>query len=55
MERRDFRKSMTSHADHRVWQDVYRVPSEAGPPYVKITADAVNGFLLLSFKENENG
>ncbi len=55
MERRDFRKSMTSRADHRVWQDVYHVPSEAGPLYVKFTADAVNGFLLLSFKENENG
>ena len=54
IERRDFRKSMTSYADHRVWQDVYHVPSEAGPLYVKFTADAEEGFLLLSFKEYDN-
>ncbi len=24
---------MTFHGDHRVWQDVYRVPSEVGTPY----------------------
>ena len=46
---------MTSHANHRVWQDVYHVPSEAGTLYVKFTADAVTSFLLLSFKEKENG
>jgi motility quorum-sensing regulator/GCU-specific mRNA interferase toxin len=55
IERHDFRKSMTSYADHRVWQDVYHVPSEVGPLYVKFTADAENGFLLLSFKENDDG
>lgn len=55
IESHDFRKSMTSHTDHRVWQDVYNVPSEAGPLYVKSTADAENEFLLLSFKENDNG
>ena len=47
----DFYKSMTTHADHRVWQDVYHVPSEQGALYVKFTADAVTEFLLLSFKE----
>ena len=26
----DFFKSMTSHADHRVWQDVYRPTTPAG-------------------------
>jgi motility quorum-sensing regulator/GCU-specific mRNA interferase toxin len=30
IERRHFYKSMTSFADHRVWQDVYPVPSEQG-------------------------
>lgn len=55
MDRHDFRKSMTSYADHRVWQDVYHVPSETALRYVKFTADAANGFLLLSFKENDNG
>ena len=29
VEHSDFDKSMTSIADHRVWQDVYK-PSEAG-------------------------
>jgi motility quorum-sensing regulator/GCU-specific mRNA interferase toxin len=25
--RRDFYKSMTIYADHRIWQDVYRAPT----------------------------
>lgn len=54
IERRHFYKSMTSHADHRVWQDVYHVPSHVGAIYVKFTADAVTEFLLLSFKEKGN-
>ena len=49
-----FYKSMTSNADHRVWQDVYHVPSEVGALYVKFTADVLTSFLLLSFKEKEN-
>ena len=55
IERHDFRKSMISHADHCVRQDVCHVPSEAGPLHVKFTADAGNGFLPLSFKEIDNG
>ena len=55
MQRGHFYKSMTSHADHRVWQDVYHVPSRAGILYVKFTADAVTEFNLLSFKEKNNG
>jgi motility quorum-sensing regulator/GCU-specific mRNA interferase toxin len=50
-----FFKSMTSHADHRVWQDVYHVPSEMGTLYIKFTADAITCFLLLSFKEKNDG
>ena len=53
--RRDFQKSMTSYDDHRVWQDVYYVPSEVGAIYVKFVTDAVTEFLLLSFKEKEDG
>ena len=49
-----FYKSMTSYGDHRVWQDVYHVPSEAGMLYVKFTADVVTEFLLLSFKEKDD-
>jgi motility quorum-sensing regulator/GCU-specific mRNA interferase toxin len=55
MQRTHFYKSMTSYEDHKVWQDVYHVPSEVGILYVKFTADIVMEFLLLSFKEKGNG
>jgi motility quorum-sensing regulator / GCU-specific mRNA interferase toxin len=55
MERNQFYKSTTSHGDHRIWQDVYHVPSPAGLLYVKFTSDALTQFRLLSFKEKENG
>jgi motility quorum-sensing regulator/GCU-specific mRNA interferase toxin len=55
MQRVQFYKSMTSYGDHLVWQDVYHVPSPAGMLYVKFTADAVAEFVLLSFKEKDNG
>ena len=51
MRRSQFHKSMAAHADHRVWQDVYHVPSPAGTLHVKVLADTVSEFLLLSFKE----
>jgi motility quorum-sensing regulator/GCU-specific mRNA interferase toxin len=34
MQREHFYKSMTAFADHRLWQDVYHVPSPAGMLYV---------------------
>jgi motility quorum-sensing regulator / GCU-specific mRNA interferase toxin len=46
---RDFYKSMTSHADHRVWQDVYRPRTPAGGVYLKLTV--VEDVLIVSFKE----
>lgn len=54
MRRSQFHKSMTAYADHRIWQDVYHVPSAVGTLYVKFMADAVTAFLLLSFKEKDN-
>ena len=33
----DFYKSMTTHADHTVWQDVYRPGTQAGDVYLKLT------------------
>ena len=54
MKREHFYKSMTAYADHRLWQDVYHVPSSVGVLYVKFTADVLTEFLLLSFKEKEN-
>jgi|SRR5664280_1907854 motility quorum-sensing regulator/GCU-specific mRNA interferase toxin len=46
---RDFYKSMTTYADHRVWQDVYRPSTEAGEIYLKLTV--VADVLIVSFKE----
>jgi motility quorum-sensing regulator / GCU-specific mRNA interferase toxin len=54
IEPRHFDKSMTSYADHRQWQDVYFVPSDAGVLYVKFSSDVVTEFLLLSFKEKDD-
>jgi motility quorum-sensing regulator/GCU-specific mRNA interferase toxin len=45
----DFYKSMTTHADHRVWQDVYRPTTSAGEVYLKLTV--VDDVLIVSFKE----
>lgn len=42
-------KSMTSHADHTIWQDVYHFPSEAaGEIYLKLSV--VSDVLIVSFK-----
>ncbi|MDR2014127.1 MAG: type II toxin-antitoxin system MqsR family toxin [Azoarcus sp.] len=45
----DFYKSMTTHADHKVWQDVYHPATTAGRVYLKLTV--VDGLLIVSFKE----
>lgn len=45
----DFYKSMTTHADYRVWQDVYRPATEWGNVYLKLTV--VADVLIVSFKE----
>lgn len=49
LERANFRKSMTTYADHRVWQDVYCALTEAGMVYVKLTV--IDDVLVVSFKE----
>ena len=54
MRRTQFKKSMTTYKDHRIWQDVYHVPSPVGTLYVKFMADNVTEFLLLSFKEKDD-
>ena len=46
---RDFHKSMTTHADHTLWQDVYRPMTAAGKVYVKLTV--YDDVLVVSFKE----
>jgi motility quorum-sensing regulator/GCU-specific mRNA interferase toxin len=45
----DFYKSMTTHADHKLWQDVYRPSTQFGEIYLKLTV--VNDVLIVSFKE----
>lgn len=45
----DFYKSMTTYADHRVWQDVYRPTTPVGEVYLKLTV--IEDLLIVSFKE----
>lgn len=45
----DFYKSMTTHNDHTIWQDVYRPVSVSGSVYLKITV--IDDVLIVSFKE----
>ena len=45
-----FYKSMTTHADHRVWQDVYHAKTSSGDDvYLKLTV--IDDVLIVSFKE----
>jgi motility quorum-sensing regulator/GCU-specific mRNA interferase toxin len=46
----DFYKSMTTYADHRVWQGVYRTKTANGDEvYLKLTV--IDEVLIVSFKE----
>ncbi|WP_312931247.1 type II toxin-antitoxin system MqsR family toxin [Pseudomonas sp.] len=45
----DFFKSMTTHADHTIWQDVYRPRTPVGDVYLKLTV--IDDVLIVSFKE----
>ena len=51
MKRENFYKSMTSYAEHTVWQDVYHVPTGQHVIYIKFIAGRLVRFDLLSFKE----
>ncbi|MBB2921071.1 type II toxin-antitoxin system MqsR family toxin [Cupriavidus alkaliphilus] len=44
----DFYKSMTTYADHTVWQDVYRPVTRHGGLYLKLTV--TEDLLVVSFK-----
>ena len=46
---KDFYKSMTTHADHTLWQDVYRPATSLGEVYLKLTV--IDDVLIVSFKE----
>jgi motility quorum-sensing regulator/GCU-specific mRNA interferase toxin len=46
----DFCKSMTTYADHRIWQDVYHATTAGGErAYLKLTV--IDDLLIVSFKE----
>ena len=46
----NFYKSMTTHADHRIWQDVYHAKTSSGAEvYLKLTV--IDDVLIVSFKE----
>ena len=46
----NFYKSMTTHADHRIWQDVYHAKTSSGVEvYLKLTV--IDDVLIVSFKE----
>lgn len=51
IERGMFCESMTTLKDHRLWQDVYHVPSQGLTLYIKFQADVVTEFSVASFKE----
>jgi len=51
LSRRDFYKSMTTHGDHREWQDVYHGVTEEGIlVYIKITAYTDGRPPVIQFK-----
>ena len=45
----DFYKSMTTHSNHQVWQDVYHTKTPSGEVYIKLTV--IDDVLIVSFKE----
>lgn len=50
LSRRDFYKSMTTHHDHHVWQDVYHGVCPTGRvAYIKLTEVAER--IVIQFKE----
>jgi len=50
LSREDFYKSMTTYADHRIWQDVYFAETPVGRwAYIKVTLR--DGAPVIQFKE----
>jgi len=51
LERRMLHKSMTTYADHRVWQDVYLIKIYGTEIYIKVIDRPGDGPPVISFKE----
>lgn len=49
LRRQEFYKSMTTHHDHRIWQDVYHAHWDGKALYVKF--QKAGEFFVISFKE----
>ena len=49
LEPTDFYKSMTTYANHRIWQDVYRPRVDIADLYIKLTVS--DKVVVVSFKE----
>jgi motility quorum-sensing regulator/GCU-specific mRNA interferase toxin len=47
--RKNFYKSMTTHADHRLWQDVYHSKWNGSSLYIKF--QRAGEYFVVSFKE----
>lgn len=51
LKQKDFYKSMTTYADHTIWQDVYHTSLKSGlMAYIKVTLRE-NGTVVIQFKE----
>lgn len=50
---RNFYKSMTTYADHRVWQDVYHAEVCGVPAYIKLQISADEKAVVISFKRKD--
>jgi motility quorum-sensing regulator / GCU-specific mRNA interferase toxin len=53
LDRRCFYKSMTTYADHRVWQDVYHAAYRGRALYLKF--QKTDEYFVVSFKERGDG
>ena len=53
LERRSLYKSMSTHADHKVWQDVYHAQAYGLAIYIKVTYCPSGGPPVIAFKEKD--
>jgi motility quorum-sensing regulator / GCU-specific mRNA interferase toxin len=50
LKQKNFYKSMTSYADHKIWHDVYHAPTPVGrEAYIKVTV--LGSAVVIQFKE----
>jgi len=50
LDAQDFYKSMTTHSNHSVWQDVYRPVTRLGAAYLKVTIYPQENLIVVSFQ-----